>query len=172
MREPTLWWVLWRELAALCWWPGGMGLPGSGQAERPDKPRRVASSELLGFPLTKVFAEEVGLWCFPMFSLGHSCMDFHSSNEEAHPQYKGHKLTKFLLPCPNRKDPWCILKRRMSVLFPFYHYKTVHCSLALPLGIAILFWLKLSKNIQPEADAQDGKWHVTGQDMTVISSWK
>lgn len=45
----------------------------------------------------------------------------------------------------------------MSVLFLFYNYKTVHCSLALPLGIAILFWLKLSKKIQPAADAQDGK---------------
>lgn len=149
----------------------GMGLP-FWISLRASQAQQDSSWEGFWFPLEKGFGEEAGLDFFwSVLSLGHACIDFCCSDEKAHP-YKGHKLTKLPLPCPNCKEMWCILKRRMSVLFLFYQYKTVHCSLALPLGIAILFWLKLSKKIQPEADAQDGKWQVTGQNMTVISSWK
>lgn len=88
-----------------------------------------------------------------MFSLGHTCIDFMAAMKR---HILNTKVTS-RLPYPNHEEPWCILKKRMSVLFLFYHYKTAHCFLALPLGIAILFWLKLSKKIQPEADAQDGK---------------
>lgn len=154
----------------LCW--GWKGLPYLGWAAGQGKCCRTGSAVFFGFPSAESLYWESQFGFFSRALTWPHLHGFSQQQGKEHPKYKGHKSAKFLLPYPKHEETWCILKKRMSVLFLFYHYKTVHCSLALPLGIAILFWLKLSKKIQPEADAQNGKWQVTGQNMTVISSWK